>query len=69
MDAASAALPPSVAIPKQSSGGGVGPIDPKSQAEDKRAETDKAQGEDRVRDQAVKSDAGPGVGIKIDIAA
>ena len=48
---------------------GAGPIDPKQLAEERREEKDRVQGDDRVRDQAARSDAGPGVGRKIDIAA
>lgn len=69
MDAPSAALSSSVAIPPQSNGGNVGPIQPKQQAEEERAEKDQVQSDERVRDAAAKSDAGPGVGLKIDIAA
>ncbi|MEQ9640061.1 MAG: hypothetical protein RIM84_08555 [Alphaproteobacteria bacterium] len=67
--ATSAALTPSVTIPKQDSGGRVGPIEPKQAADDSRAKEDRDVSEERVRDQAEKSDAGPGVGVKIDITA
>ncbi len=67
--ATSAALTPSVAIPKQDGGGRVGPVEPKQAAEDGRAKEDREVSESRVQDQAQKSDAGPGVGVKIDITA
>lgn len=67
--ASSAALTSSVAIPKQDNGGRVGPIEPKQAADESRAEEDREVNESRVQEQAEKSDAGPGVGLKIDIAA
>jgi len=68
MDATSAPST-SASIPPAARGGGVGPIDPKQRAEERREEQDRVQSDERVRDQAAKSDAGPGVGVKIDIAA
>jgi hypothetical protein len=68
MDATSAPST-SANMPPAARGGGVGPIDPKQQAEERREKEDRVQADERVRDQAEKSDAGPGVGVKIDIAA
>lgn len=67
MDASSVALSTSATIPPPNRGGDVGPIEPKQQAEEKRVEKDQVQSDERVRDAAAKSDAGPGVGVKIDI--